>query len=705
MILDRLTLRNFCLYRGQQTFELAPTVRGGKPAPIVLFGGINGGGKTTFLDAVQLVLYGIRARCSKRADKPYEQFLRESIHRGVDPAEGAEIQLVFRYAAQGQELRYEVTRSWSLVRDRIRENVQVCRDGEPDGWMSENWNQLVEELIPLGIAQLCFFDAEKIRFLAEDDTSTQALGVAIKSLLGLDLAERLVADAAVLEGRVAKRARKSTDLQELERLEEAFEIKQAEIHRLVQELGALENPRLVAIQRLQQTEDQFARIGGQHWEQRETRHRRRAELEQLVADAQERLVGLAATELPLALLRPDLLPTVADQANRERGAEETAITTRLLAERDEQLLNALKQQRAGSKAIKLVQEFLEQDRARRAAQVGQVFQPDVCVSRVKRERLTDADVRLESLTYRLALSEGVRRALEHLLDRGLAERLATADELLKKLDTGQRELADVERGLQATPEEASVRDVAEQLKAASTELAAIDQQAKRLEKQLDGLRSEREQWQKDLQKLRRKVVDEEIDGEEDARIGKLLGQTQQTMQEFLRRATASKIDHLSGSITESFRFLLRKKSLVHLVLIDPATFAITLYDDQGHEVPKQRLSEGEKQIFAISVLWGLSRASARPLPAIIDTPMARLDGKHRDKLVERYFPHASHQVIVLSTDTEIERRYFHDLQPHIARAYHLNYDDEKKVTVADEGYFWEPSGEKQEHDGSKRGAS
>jgi hypothetical protein len=73
-----------------------------------------------------------------------------------------------------------------------------------DGWLSENWNQLVEELIPLGIAQLCFFDAEKIRFLAEDETSMQALGDAIKSLLGLDLAERSVAVVAVLEGRIAK---------------------------------------------------------------------------------------------------------------------------------------------------------------------------------------------------------------------------------------------------------------------------------------------------------------------------------------------------------------------------------------------------------------------------------------------------------------------------------------------------------------------
>ena len=61
--------------------------------------------------------------------------------------------------------------------------------------MSENWNQLVEDLIPFGIAQLCFFDAEKIRFLAEDEGSSQALGEAIKSLLGLDLADRLVTDS------------------------------------------------------------------------------------------------------------------------------------------------------------------------------------------------------------------------------------------------------------------------------------------------------------------------------------------------------------------------------------------------------------------------------------------------------------------------------------------------------------------------------
>ena len=112
-----------------------------------------------------------------------------------------------------------MSRAWSVAWDRARERVRVSKDGEPDSWLSENWNQLVEERIPLGISQLCFFDAEKIRFLAEDETSMQARGDAIKSLPGLDLAERLVADAAVLEGRIAKRAVAPVELADVRKLE------------------------------------------------------------------------------------------------------------------------------------------------------------------------------------------------------------------------------------------------------------------------------------------------------------------------------------------------------------------------------------------------------------------------------------------------------------------------------------------------------
>ena len=146
-------------------------------AAIVLFGGVNGAGKTTLLDAIQLALYGARARCSKRADLAYDEFLRKSIHHGVSESEGAGVSLAFRYASGGEEHLYEVRRSWNVQGGKVREELRVLAGRSADRWHSEHWNQLVEDFFPLEVSQLFFFDAEKIRSLAEDETSSQVLGI------------------------------------------------------------------------------------------------------------------------------------------------------------------------------------------------------------------------------------------------------------------------------------------------------------------------------------------------------------------------------------------------------------------------------------------------------------------------------------------------------------------------------------------------
>ena len=60
---------------------------------------------------------------------------------------------------------------------------------------------------------------------------------------------------------------------------------------------------------------------------------------------------------------------------------------------------------------------------------------------------------------------------------------------------------------------------------------------------------------------------------------------------------------------------------------------------------------------------------------IIDTPLGRLDSEHRGRMIEHYFPNASHQVIVLSTDTELDKQNFEKLSPHVSHAYHLVYNE------------------------------
>ena len=148
-----------------------------------------------------------------------------------------------------------------------------------------------------------------------------------------------------------------------------------------------------------------------------------------------------------------------------------------------------------------------------------------------------------------------------------------------------------------------------------------------------------------------------------------------------------KLGQLQVEFVRCFNHLAHKGNLVAAVRIDPESFMATLVDHDGRDLPKAALSAGEKQVYAIAMLWALARTSGRSLPMIIDTPLARLDSAHRANLIDRYFPAASHQVVLLSTDTEVDERLAEDLGGSISHAYRLDYDTDRRQTVPGPGYF------------------
>ena len=582
MILQQLTLRNFGVYQGEQVFDLSPGAGAQQSGPDHSLRRHQWRGKTTILDAIQLVLYGNRARCSKRGDKPYDEFLAASVHHGTPSGEGAAIELAFRFAAEGEEHLYDVTRSWSTSRDRLQERVLVTRDGEPDGWLSDNWHQVVEELIPFGIASSASSTPRRSAFWRKTRRALSAGGghqVASGAGSGRAAGRRRV----VAGGRLALRSRKSPDLAEVERLEGELAAKQAEIEALHQAKGAIENPRQVAA---------HPRQGGR----RTVRQSRR----QAVGNPRRAAAAARRVGVSVARLRRTTGGTVGRRFAAGSGRQPAQRRLqpgpcRARRPRDGSRLPAAGRSRPdGCRVAEVRKCGCRHDRAGRKMPGRRSAQRTAGVPE----------------NGRVMLSDGGREMLEHLVSRGLDERRATASQWLTELDTGRRALEEVQRSLAATPDEESIRGVAEELKKAASEAAVLDQQAERMEIQLASLRYEHGAVETVLQRLRRKVVDEEIRTEEEGRVAGLLQRTQETMRKFLQLATNRKIDRLSELVTESFRFLLRKKTLVQRVAIDPQTFAITLIDSHGRSVAKERLSEGEKQIFAISVLWGLSRASA-----------------------------------------------------------------------------------------------
>jgi DNA sulfur modification protein DndD len=162
---------------------------------------------------------------------------------------------------------------------------------------------------------------------------------------------------------------------------------------------------------------------------------------------------------------------------------------------------------------------------------------------------------------------------------------------------------------------------------------------------------------------------------------------QSVLAAYTAQLTQAKIVTLSDAIVEGFNQLSHKPDRIKRVELDPQTFAVTLYDTYNRFISKDELSAGEQQIYTTALLWGLAKTSGKPLPMILDTPLGRLDTIHRQLLIEHYFPYVSHQVVLLSTDTEIVGSLLSLLTPHISHTFHLAYQRTTGHTTIEEGYF------------------
>ena len=161
------------------------------------------------------------------------------------------------------------------------------------------------------------------------------------------------------------------------------------------------------------------------------------------------------------------------------------------------------------------------------------------------------------------------------------------------------------------------------------------------------------------------------------------------LNQFIVRLRKNKVHLLQEKTFEMYRVLSSRSGLIKDIVIDDKTFEVRITDRNGHEIRKSAMAAGEKEIFAISLLWGLAQTSELKLPIIIDTPLSRLDSTHRDNIVNNYFPNAGEQVVILSTDTEIDSDYFRSLKPRLSGSARLEFDQRQELTTFQKGYFWE----------------
>ena len=664
MIFTELAIENFGAYAGKQRINLRPennnTVR-----PIVLLGGMNGGGKTTLMDAIRLALYGQRAKCSTRGNLGYSEFLRQSVNSQANSADIAKIELSFEDLFEGNWQQFKIIRAWNRDIKDGKDSLSIEREARFDRKLEESWDEYIENILPLGISNLFLFDGEQVKELAELDTPPPAVVEAINNLLGLELTEKLSVDLSVLINRKRKAAANKAQLLTIEEIETKLANKK-------QQKEQLEKEYLEADKKLKQANKQensainkFNKQGGKIAAEREQVEAAIQALNLKLENKRQELIKLADSSLPLGLIAP-LLNNAIEQGKAEIKSQQFEQAREILKERDRKLLAYLNDISLPSESVDKIKFFVETE------------------NKTIDESIKDAadsylDIAEKDLQQLIGLTQN-KLSLEVNLSQNIIEEI---QQLNNEIDNAEAQLASA-----ASPEDYQklVDAVADARKAISKYKTQYDIAKDKVET----IAREINRTTQDLNRKLKNYSEEAIDKISDEHIINSATKAQETLKLFKEKLTLKKLNKLETEVKDCFLYLLHKSNLINRVTIDSDCFKLKLYDRDGQLFPKQRLSAGEKQLLAIAFLWGLARVSGRNLPIAIDTPLGRLDSSHRSNLVERYFPTASHQVILLSTDTEIGDKEVSSLrkQEAISQEYLLKYDPDKRQTTVERGYFW-----------------
>lgn len=656
MVIKKITLRNFGPFLGEHHLDLN-TLPG---KPLILVGALNGGGKTSILEATRLTLYGSACGNGKLRSMRYKDYLRMCVNNSSPKGSITSTEITFVRNEEGVAKEVRVARSWSVVDGEADETISVFVDGELEEALSNEtgWNSYMSACLPTNLAHLFLFDGEQILHGGAGGVSP-ILKDGVYSLLGIETIDKLTNDLELFERKQMAELVKESALKELRGLEKkcgdqsvAIIEKKSQLESARDQFKAIEHA--LSMRRLQ-----FENKGGEEYRNRDKSNAELKRLKMELTLINERLIECCAGNLNLELLLREL------QALRKRAAEEVETVEAMAS------IQILKKRDA-----ELAREVLSKSEAGLRTEI---------------EAWLDADVRkrLGKISRRqlIGLGQEMIDKADFIIETGVPEARRAADALLAEQSKTEEQIFALEEKIRQIPSEEYIIEMERELTEAESNLSVAELNLKEFTKQIAEEERKLIEAEAELRRFKLENIDAEAKGSEAERLQRQTAKSLETLAAFKKRLITENIVLIQSLIEESLQRLLRKLSLIKRLTIDPETFEIHLESPSGAQLLWQQMSAGEQQIVTTAIIWGLARASGHVFPMMVDTPLGRLDETHRGKLLEHYYPEASHQVILLSTDKEIGPKEVSSLQDHVTRTYLVRHNEQTKVSDLTEGYF------------------
>ncbi len=658
----KLTIEN---YKSFQFATEIPFPMSEDGRSIFLIGGMNGAGKTSIIEAINYCLYGAKI---------------EDIYRNINRREKSKgnANVVFELVMEmddGAELI--IKRAWSAgavddpkPRD-LTERLVVVRDGKRVSVQNQEiWQDFIRATIPPGITQFFFFDGEKIQEIAADDHSELRLKSSLEAALGIQSINRLASDLAYIKQEERKGFIEISD-EDLEFKQSELKKEKSKLGRKQQERNSLQEELTAFREQLANTKKRFEDTFHVEPESREAmreQERRRIQVSNRLTQVESEIRHLCEKALPYALAGK-LFDGIRQQIDKERdstvdaaikeSANELAKRLVRVVEEPEPIYNEkLSPEKLVELERRIVRLLKEGGRQNNGVKILDLSDRDAARVLNKMENLDQSDVFM------------IRTLLEQKHELESQVRALAGSNSLIEMTESTRELFD---------------QLQVEMESYSTQIGRKIEQLRLLEDEILLLEKNVSEIEMEIEKLYEK---HNISKEKAEFIAECDAITS-VLNQFIVRLRKNKVHLLQEKTFEMYMLLSSRSGLIKDLTIDDKTYEIRISDRNGHEIKKSGLSAGEKEVFAISLLWGLAQTSQLKFPIIIDTPLSRLDSTHRDNIVNNYFPNAGEQVVILSTDTEIDKNYYRNLKPHLSGAGCLVFDQRQELTTFKSGYFWE----------------
>jgi DNA sulfur modification protein DndD len=660
MLIKRIRANNFKTY-----LKLDLNLETNPDKPIILIGGANGGGKTTFFDAIYGALYGLNIS----NEKEFKELLNAGALGDVD--EKIELELFFSGRVLNQEHSYVLTRTYMLNTARKPvESVKLNMNGSifqygtatPAAQRAEQEaqvNKIIKGNLPEELSRYFLFDAMEAGNLLKEDRLNRVIRENIENVMGFN---RYLSFAKAAESLTEDYKAQLLDVENEKK--EYLELVNKKRNEVVL-LKELKGKRKEALD--------FSVSNKEVYDTLKTGMNEESTLNNKIKQLEEELNNLDKEEKQYKSDVNEFIKNFELHVNLPKLAE--------ILQNDIALILNERESSNADAMSHLNKEAVENVLAKAInvlSKKGHDF-ADISVSQLAEnvlKALEENNNELEYDYFQVSEIEALKKLANDNYQNpynSITHRKETLDNDIASAHKIKKQIEDLKA--QITGEDYSLIKAYEEnenkIKNFKTEIDDKEKAIKKIEKQLERF---------DIQ------TTEEPDPKYEAlkKLQPLFDEVANTLLKNKKDKIEDKMKHDLNVNLAAYQDVIDRVELSE----DLKDLNFSIYHKAGNEIYLSQLNTASTQVVVQVLLKALHEFGDYDPPVMIDTVMGVLDETSRSTLLENYFPELSHQTILLSSDSEIRPNSdLQKIEPFVSKVYTLIRDKEAQKTDVVEGYF------------------